>query len=375
MTKQAKPRAGRKDHRQIMGRSRKGEAQFPVAPLRGALPADYADTFRRLKRRIEQERMRVVLSAHSAMVLLYWDLGRFILERQRRSGWGARVIDRLAHDLRAAFPDMHGFSPRNLKYMRAFAAAWTDRCLVQETLAQITWYQNLALLEKLNDRDTRLWYARAARVNGWSRDLLVLQIEREAHRRQGRAVANFSQTLPPTDSDMAAQAFKDPYLFDFLGTAGARREVEVERALMDHVHDFLLELGAGFAFVGRQVHLEVGDQDFYIDLLFYHLKLHAYVVVELKAVPFKPEFLGQLNLYLSAVDDLLRQPEDKPAIGLLLVKEKNRLLVEYALRDIQKPIGVAHWETRLVKALPEELKGILPTVKELEAELSGEPER
>jgi predicted nuclease of restriction endonuclease-like (RecB) superfamily len=288
---------------------------------------------------------------------------------QNSRGWGARVIDRLAKDLRDAFPDMKGFSPRNRKYMRAFAAAWTDRTIVQEVLAQITWYHNIALLEKLADNEERLWYARKTLEHGWSHNVLVLQIQNVIHKRHGPAVTNFQDVLPPTASDMATQVFKDPYLFDFLGTADPRREREVEQALVDHIQQFLLELGTGFAFVGRQVHLEVGDEDFYLDLLFYHLKLRRYVIIELKAVPFAPGFVGQLNMYLSAVDDLLRHPDDQPAIGLLLCREKNRLVVEYALRNLKKPIGVAQWETRIVERLPKELKGNLPTVEEIEAEL------
>jgi predicted nuclease of restriction endonuclease-like (RecB) superfamily len=267
---------------------------------------------------------------------------------------------------------MKGFSPRNLKYMRAFAAAWPDAAIVQRVVARLPWRQNIALLERLRDAKTRLWYAQETLRNGWSQPILALQIEGRAHERRGKALTNFKEILPPAQSDMAAQVFKDPYLFDFLGTADTRREREVEQSLVEHIQKFLLELGTGFAFVGRQVHLEVGDDDFYVDLLFYHLKLRCYVVVELKAVPFKPEFLGQINMYLSAVDDLLRHPEDKPTIGLLLVKEKKKLMVEYALRGIQKPIGVAHWETKLVESLPADLKGVLPTVEELEKELEKE---
>jgi predicted nuclease of restriction endonuclease-like (RecB) superfamily len=354
--------------RRSLGRSRL-EASFPSPSPKLELPADYASLLDKLKRRIAEERIRVVLAANAAMVLLYWDIGRAILERQEREGWGAKVIDRLSADLRAAFPDMHGLSPRNLKYMRTFAAAWPDRQIVQEVLAQITWYHNVALLDKLKKPEERLWYARQAIANGWSRNVLALQIERNLHERHGKAITNFPATLPPADSDMAVHIFKDPYLFDFLGTADPRREREIEQQLVDHIQRFLLELGAGFAFVGRQVLLEVGDQDFYLDLLFYHLKLRCFVVVELKAVPFNPSFVGQINLYLSAVDDLLRHPDDKPTIGLLLCRGKDRLVVEYALRDLKKPIGVAQWETRLVTALPEELKGSLPSVEELEAEL------
>lgn len=348
------------------------EARFPAAPAKTGLPRDYADALGAIKRRIQEERLRVVLAANEAMVLLYWDIGRMILERQDRAGWGAKVIDRLAADLREAFPEMRGFSPRNLKYMRAFAAAWPDRAIVQEPLARIPWYHHIALLEKLDDRAERLWYARRAMEQGWSHNILVLQIQGRAHARQGKALTNFRDTLPLAESDLAAQAFKDPYLFDFLGTADPRREREIEQALVDHIQRFLLELGVGFAFVGRQVPLEVGDQDFQIDLLFYHLKLRCYVIVELKAVPFDPAFVGQLNLYLSAADDLLRHPDDRPTIGLLLCRAKNKLVVEYALRHLKRPIGVAGWQTKLVEKLPKALKGSLPTVEEIEAELAGD---
>ena len=363
--------SGEAENRLALGRQRE-EARFPVAPATAGLPQDYADTLGAIKQRIQEERLRVVLAANSAMVLLYWDIGRMILARQDRAGWGAKVIDRLAADLRKAFPDMKGFSPRNLKYMRAFAAAWAERAIVQEPLAQIPWYHHIALLEKLDDPAKRFWYARQAMAHGWSRSILVLQIDGRAHARQGKAVTNFRDTLPPAESDLATQVFKDPYLFDFLGTADPRREREIEQSLVDHIQRFLLELGAGFAFVGRQVPLEVGDEDFQVDLLFYHLTLRCYMVVELKAVPFDPAFVGQLNLYLSAADDLLRHPDDQPTIGLLLCHAKNKVVVEYALRHLQRPIGVAGWATTLVERLPKALKGSLPTVKEIEAEVSGE---
>ncbi|MBC7085706.1 MAG: DUF1016 domain-containing protein [Methanomethylovorans sp.] len=333
------------------------------------MPADYLSALNEIKERIRTERLRVTLSANAAMVLLYWDIGRSILERQQAEGWGSKVIDRLSADLRAAFPDMRGLSSRNLKYMRAFAEAWPERAIVQEALAQIPWYHHIALLEKCRNPEERLWYARETAAHGWSHNILCLQIQNDLYQRQGKAVTNFTQTLPSPDSDLAAQIFKDPYLFDFLGTADPRRERELEQALIDHIQKFLLELGAGFAFVGRQVHLAFADQDYYLDLLFYHLKLRCFVVVELKAVPFEPEFVGKLNMYLSAVDDLLRHPDDKPTIGLLLCRGKNRIVVEYALRGLHKPLGVADWETRLVKSLPKELKGILPTVEEIEKEL------
>lgn len=358
-----------KEQRLSRGRARP-EARFTAVPSKAELPADYATLLAELKQRIGGERLRMVLSANAAMVLLYWDIGRTILDRQSKEGWGAKVIDRLSNDLREAFPDMKGLSPRNLKYMRAFAEAWPDKAIVQGPLAQITWYHNIALIEKLETPEDRLWYARKIVEQGWSQSVLCIQIEAGLHERQGKAITNFPATLPPADSDMAAQVFKDPYLFDFLGTADPRREREVEQALTDHIQRFLLELGAGFAFMGRQVHLEVESQDFYLDLLFYHVKLRCYVVVELKAVPFDPAFVGQLNLYLSAVDDLMRQPDDKPTIGLLLCRSKKKLIVEYALRDFKKPIGVASWQTRIVKSLPKEFRGILPSVEDIEKELS-----
>ena len=372
-TKAAAAPAPRATARVSRGRTHPAGASFPVAPPRSELPRGYAKTLGEIKRRIDEERLRVVLAANAAMVLLYWDIGRMILDRQERAGWGAKVIDRLASDLREAFPGMQGFSPRNLKYMRAFATAWPSRPIVQEVLAQITWYHNVALIEKLEAETDRLWYARQVLEHGWSRNILALQIEGRAHQRHGKALTNFKDTLPPADSDLAAEVFKDPYLFDFLGTADPRRERDVEQALVDHIQRFLLELGSGFAFVGRQVHLEFASHDFYLDLLFYHLKLRCYVVIELKAAPFEPGFAGQMNMCLSAVDDLLRHRDDKPTIGLLLCRSKDQFIVEYALRDVRKPIGVAGWETTLVEKLPKELRGSLPTVEEIEAELAPNP--
>jgi predicted nuclease of restriction endonuclease-like (RecB) superfamily len=343
-----------------------------VAPPKSELPRGYGSALEELRQLIQETRLRTVLSANAAMIQMYWNMGRTILDRQAREGWGAKVIDRLSADLREAFPDMSGLSPRNLKYMRAFAAAWPDPAIVQARLHNLTWYHQIALLEKVADEKTRLWYAAQTLDHGWSRNVLTLQIERRLHERRGKAQNNFALTLPPADSDLAAQVFKDPYLFDFLGTADPRREREVEQTLVDHVQKFLMELGAGFAFVGRQVPLEVGDADFKVDLLFYHFKLHCFVVVELKAGAFKPEYAGKMNFYLSAVDDLLKQPEDKPSIGLLLCKSRDRMQVEYALRDVKKPLGVADWETTLVEKLPKEFEGSLPTVEQIEAELAKE---
>ena len=366
-----KPNNPEDQGRRVLGRSIEG-ASFPVPPSVDELTTVYPILLEELKNRIGTERVRTTFAANASMLLLYWDIGQAILIRQAKEGWGAKVIDRLSTDLRNAFPDMRGLSARNLKYMRTFSEAWPKRAIVQEALAQLPWYQNLALLEKLDTPDDRLWYAAKTLEHGWSRNILVLQIQSQLHKRQGKAITNFPSALPPVESDMAAQVFKDPYLFDFLGTADPRREREVEQALVNHVQKFLLELGAGFAFVGKQMPLEVGDQDFLVDLLFYHLKLRCFVVVELKTVPFDPAFIGQLNLYLSAVDDLLRHSDDLPTIGLLLCKGKDQLVVEYALRNFQKPIGVADWETQIVSSLPEGLKGSLPSIEEIEAELAGD---
>jgi len=352
--------------------SSKPEVMMPIPASLREMPAGYASFFAGLKERIARERVKAVLSANSAMVLMYWDIGQSILERQHKEGWGAKVIDRLSHDLKKAFPDMTGFSPRNLKYMRTFADAWPDRAIVQEVLAQITWYHNLALLEKADDSKIRLWYANKTLEYGWSRNILAIQIETRLHERQGKAISNFPAALPPADSDMAAQIFKDPYIFDFLGTADPRREAELEQKLIDHIQRFMLELGQGFAFVGRQVPLEVSGSDFYLDLLFYHLKLRCYVVIELKAGKFEPGHVSQLNFYLNVVDDLLRHPDDKPAVGLLLVKDKDQMVVEYSMAGYGKPIGVAQWERKITQSLPEEFKSSLPTIEEIEAELGGD---
>ena len=364
-SRSAKPRAERRSR----GRTR-DDAMFPAPSQRTEMPDDYGAMLADIKQRVLTQRLRVVIAANAAMIELYWDIGRTILDRQRNAGWGAKVIDRLSADLREAYPDMQGFSPRNLKYMRAFAAAWPDAAIVQRIAAQLPWRQNMVLLDRLDYLGTRLWYGQRALEQGWSRDILNLQIDNRVHERSGKAISNFTKTLPPADSDMVEQVFKDPYLFDFLGTADPRREREVEQALIDHIQRFMLELGTGFAFVGRQVHLEIGEQDFYLDLLFYHLKLRCFVVVELKTVPFDAAFVGKLNLYLSATDDLLRHPDDKPTIGLLLCRSNHKLVVEYALRDLDKPIGVAQWATRIVDALPKDLESSLPTIAQIEAELA-----
>ncbi|MGH7874939.1 MAG: PDDEXK nuclease domain-containing protein [Candidatus Binatia bacterium] len=335
-----------------------------------SLPTGYAPLLVDLKARVRAAQVRAVLSVNRELVSLYWHIGREILRCQREEGWGAKVVERLAKDLRLEFPEMHGFSRANLLSMRAFADVYPNDAIVQQLVGQLPWGHNVLLLTKVKNTDQRLWYAQQALEHGWSRAVLTVQIETGAHARSGKALTNFKQTLTPPQSDLAQQVLKDPYVFDFLTLSVEARERELEQRLVDHVQKFLLELGVGFAFVGRQAHLEVGKEDYYLDLLFYHLKLRCYVVIDLKMEPFKPEFAGKMNFYLSAVDDRMRGPQDQPTIGLLLCRDKNRITVEYALRNMAKPIGVAQWQTRLVEALPKKLKGALPSVKDLEKELT-----
>jgi predicted nuclease of restriction endonuclease-like (RecB) superfamily len=346
------------------------DARFTAPPSLAGLPDSYSATFEEIKSHLQSARIRAVLAANPIVIEAYWHTGKIILQRQQEAAWGAKVIDRLSVDLRKAFPDMRGLSTRNLLSMKLFAEAFPDGPIAKRPVSQLGWGQIIRLLQMVKDPVDREFYIRETLAHGWSRSILEIQIQNRLHLRAGRAQSNFALTMPPVDSDMAAQLFKDPYLFDFLGTADPRREAEVEQALVDHIQQFLLELGAGFAFVGRQVHLEVGDEDFYLDLLFYHLKLRRYVVIELKARAFEPGDAGQINLYRSAVDDLLRHPDDQPTIGLLLCKGKNKVLVEYALSGLEQSIAVADWKTQLTETLPPEFQGSLPTIQEIEAELS-----
>ncbi|ROH86942.1 DUF1016 domain-containing protein [Pseudomethylobacillus aquaticus] len=333
-------------------------------------PADYADWLADIKSRVTAARQRAALAANAELVRLYWQIGRDILERQAQQGWGSKVIERLARDLRIAFPEMKGFSTRNLMYMRAFAESWPDVEIVQQSAAQLPWFHLCTLLDKIKDPSLRLYYAEKARAEGWSRVTLELNIRSQLHERQGQAVTNFQARLPKPHSELAHETLKDPYLFDFLGLGDEAHERDIENALVRHITRFLLELGSGFAFVGQQYRLEVSDKEFFIDLLFYHTRLKCYVVVELKATEFKPEHAGQLNFYLTAVDRQIKAPDDKPTIGLLLCKTQDRLVAEYALSGIDKPIGIAEYE--LVRSLPETLATSLPTVEELESELAEE---
>ncbi|MEN9489775.1 MAG: hypothetical protein RJA63_224 [Pseudomonadota bacterium] len=336
------------------------------------LPADYAAWLIELKTRIHGAQQRAALTVNRELVLLYWQIGADILARQRSEGWGAKVIERLAQDLRNAFPDMKGFSRANLMYMRAFAEAWPDAEIVQQAVGQLPWGHNLVLLSKLKTPERRLAYAQRAIQHGWSRNMLAIHIERQLLEREGQAQTNFALQLPAPSTDLAHESLKDPYLFDFLGVGNEAGERALEEAIVRHITQFLIELGAGFAFVGKQVHLEVGGDDFFIDLLFYHLKLRCYVVVELKAGPFKPEHTGQLSFYLSAVDAQMKGEHDNPSIGLLLCKSKNKVVAEYALRDSNKPIGVAEYQ--LLAALPADLQTSLPSIEAIERELLGAPE-
>jgi predicted nuclease of restriction endonuclease-like (RecB) superfamily len=330
---------------------------------------EYSALLKGLRDKIQLARVRAGLAVNREVTMLYWQVGRDILDRQKVDGWGAKVINQLAKDLRGSFPELTGFSARNLTYMRTFAEAYPDIEFVSEVPAQITWYHNCTLLDKVDDDTERIWYMSQTIRFGWSRAVLVHHIESGLYRRQGQALTNFPRTLLPTQSELAQQILKDPYNFEFLGLRDEASEHDLEHSLVRYLRKFLLELGVGFSFVGQQFHLEVGGQDFYIDLLFYHLKLRCYVVIELKAVAFQPEFAGKINFYLSAVDELLRHPDDKPSIGIVICKGKNKVVAEYSLRDMDKPIGVSSYQ--LTELLPESLLGILPSIEQLEAELEA----
>jgi predicted nuclease of restriction endonuclease-like (RecB) superfamily len=326
-------------------------------------PRGYPAFLRDIKDRVRTAQVRASLAVNRELILLYWSIGRDILARQKVAGWGAKIIDRLASDLAAEFPGIEGFSSRSLKYMRAFADAWPEEPIVQQLVAQLPWGHHTRLLDRIKDRTTREWYLHAAIENGWSQNILVHQITTQLHKRQGKAITNFARALPPEGSDLAEQILKDPYHFDFLTLAASARERDLERGLLIHLRDLLLELGRGFAFVGSQVPLEVDGQPFFLDLLFYHVRLHCYFVIELKAGPFKPEYAGKLNFYLSAVDDLVRTGSDAPTLGLLLCESRSGAIVEYALRDVAKPIGISTY--RITRELPEPLRDEIPSIEDL----------
>jgi predicted nuclease of restriction endonuclease-like (RecB) superfamily len=364
----------------------------------------YGELLTRIKDRIRRAQVKATLSANAEMILMYWDIGRMIHERQQYEGWGTKVIPQLSRNIRNELPEVKGFSERNIGYMIRFAREYDSHSILQQPVAKlapdtsstnlpqsvaqlptcknsenlqqlvakIPWGHHILLMEKVKDLPARLWYMHQIVEQGWSRNVLSLMIKSNAHERQGVAVTNFEKRLPDPQSDLAHQTLKDPYIFDFLTLSEPFQERELETELVKHLEKFLLELGRGFAFIGRQYHIEVGDKDFYIDLLFYHLKLRCFVVIELKKGVFKPEYAGKMNFYCSVVDDRLKHENDQPTIGLILCQENDRVLAEYALRDIRKPIGVSEYE--LTRALPDDLKSSLPTVEEIEAELSREME-
>ncbi|MBE9033497.1 DUF1016 family protein [filamentous cyanobacterium LEGE 11480] len=335
------------------------------APL---VPDNYDVVLQSLKQRIRQAQLRAALSVNQELILLYWYIGREILERQRQEGWGSKVVQRLAQDLKAEFIDVKGFSRTNLLYMRSFAEAYPDEELVQRSVGLIPWRHNIALLNKLKATDERLWYAQKAIENGWSRDILVMQIETNLYERQGGAITNFERTMPDLDSEIAQQLTKDPYNFDFVSLSSKAKEQDLERALVERIRDFLLELGVGFSFVGNQYPLEVSGKEYRLDMLFYHTRLHCYVVIDLKMREFEPEYSGKMNFYVSAVDKLLCTPGDNRTIGIILCRSKDRTIVEFALQDLEKPIGVASYVLR--EDLPSELQGSLPSVEQLEDEMA-----
>lgn len=323
----------------------------------------YLSALDNIKEQVRQSRQRASLSVNKELITLYHRIGSVILFNQSTNGWGAKVIDTLAADLNDTFPDMKGLSIRNLKYMRKFAATWSDDQFVQQVVAQIPWGHNVALMDKLSENDERVWYAQKAIEYGWSRNVLVHQIENRLIERQGSAITNFKATMPTSDSELAQETFKSPYIFDFLKLGEESLERDIEDALTEQIKKFLLELGTGFSFVGKQVHLDVGGDDFYIDLLFFHINLNRYVVIELKAGDFKPGHAGQLNFYLTAVDEQIKLDRHEASIGLLLCKNRNKLVAEYALRTAANPIGIAEYQIN--DKLPKEIEEQLPAIDKL----------
>ncbi len=360
----------------------------------------YADLLQEIKKRIRQAQVRAVLSANKEMILLYWDIGLLIAKRQLAEGWGAAIIPRLAKDVKNDMPEIKGFSERNLKRMVRFYREYPflsefvpqavaqvelntantkvpqavallsleDREQMRYLVVRLPWGHNILLIEKIKNPKIRVWYMSMTIKQGWSRNVLNLMINSDSYGRDGNAVTNFDQMLPSPQSDLARQALKDPYIFDFLTLDEPFRERELEVGLIQHLERFLLELGVGFAFVGRQFHIDISGDDFYIDMLFYHLELRCYVVIELKRGAFKPEYAGKMNFYLNVVDDKLKHETDSQSIGMILCQDKKKVLAEYALRGLNKPIGISEYE--LTRALPKELESALPTIDEIEAELS-----
>lgn len=359
------------------GDERAGEFQYsggcltsPAPPMTtNLLPGNYDDFFHKLKEQIRSTQIKAALAVNQELILLYWRIGREILQRQRQEGWGSKVIERLAKDLRSEFPDMRGFSRTNLLYMRAFAEAFPDEQIVHQAGGQIPWRHNCTILDKLKDPEQRLWYTQKTIENGWSRAVLVHQIESDLYSRQGGALTNFREVLPSPQSDLAQSLLKSEYNLEFLNLHEKALERDLERALIEHMQKFLLELGVGFAFVGSQYRLEVEGDDFFVDLLFYHLGLSCFVAIELKTTDFKPEYSGQINFYVNVIDAKLRRPADNPTIGIVLCRSKKKSVVEYALRGISQPISISTYRT--TAALPDEFKKQLPAIEELQQEIEA----
>jgi len=329
----------------------------------------YNNLFVDIKQRILSAQLKAALSVNTEMILLYWQIGNSIAEKQNMQGWSSGVIPQLSKDLKFEFPNLKGYSERNLGRMLAFYREYPDDSILPQAVAKLPWGHNILLIEKVKDQNIRFWYAEKCVENNWSRDILDLQIKSNLFERHGKSINNFESTLPKPLSDLANETLKDPYIFDFLTLDKGFRERDVEKQLIQHITKFLLELGKGFAYIGNQYHLQIADQDYYIDLLFYHIKLKCYIVIELKNTRFKPEFAGKLNFYLSAVDSLIKEETENPTIGILLCKDKNNIEAEFALRDIKKPIGIS--EIHLVESLPENLKSSLPTIEEIENEFKN----
>ena len=334
---------------------------------------DYINWLTTLKAKLRQSQFKAAVAVNQELLKFYWDLGSDIVEKQSNAAWGTGFLTQLSQDLIAEFPDMKGFSRRNLELIRQWYLFWSEQPNAKQLVSQITqipWGHNLAIIAKCKNSDEALYYVQNIMNHGWSRSVLTHQIESGLWQREGKAITNFGVALPQPQSDLAQQTLKDPYVFDFLTLTKNHNERELEQGLVEHVTNFLLELGAGFAYIGRQVPLQVGERDFFLDLLFYHARLHCYVVVELKTVDFEPEHAGKLNFYIKAVDEQLRQEGDLPTIGLLLCKGRDKLVAEYALSDIHKPIGVSEYQ--ITQLLPDEFKSSLPTVEEIEAELGND---
>ena len=332
------------------------------------LPLGYPEFLQELKERISLAQVKAALAVNRELVLLYWSIGHDLSKRFASESWGTKINERIAKDIQAAFPGVEGFSPRNLRYMRAFAEAWPEEAILQQLVAKLPWGHNLRVLDRIKDRSTREWYLRAALEHGWSQNVLVHMISGNLHEREGKALTNFQQTLPPAGSDMADQILRDPYNFDFLTLTEPFAERELEKGLLTHLRDLLLELGRGFAFVGSQFPLVVGDRSFYVDLLFYHVRLHCYFAIELKTGEFQPEYAGKLGFYIAAIDGTMRTPGDGPTIGLLLCENRNGPVVEYALQNQLQPIGVSTY--RVTKELPGLVREELPSVEDLQSVVS-----